>query len=362
MSPSRWDAIDGDARSAMIIREAKEIARRWVLEEGSRTPGFHGAFFTGSTNWLPDEAALPPSSDVDVTVVRNGADVTSKPGKFSYGGLILEVTHLPAEQVQSAQDVLGHFHLAGNFRTPNVILDPTGELTALQAAVSRDFATRGWVLARTEHARSIVSERLQDVDESQPLRGQALTCLMAAGVSTYVLLVAGLRNPTVRKRYLATRELLAEFGHLDLYPALLEALGCAEMGAERVAHHLGQLARVFDAASEIRDSPFYWASDLSAAARPIIIDGSQEMIDRGDHREALFWMAVTYGKCLMVLDHGGSADALERFEQGNRELLADLGLQSYPDCRRRITEVEGLLPRIQTVAEQIIAVHPEIKD
>ena len=346
----------------MIIREARELARQWVAEEGSRTPGFHGAFFTGSTTWLPDDAALPPSSDVDVTVVRTDADVTDKPGKFSYRGLILEVTHLPVEQVRSAQDVLGHFHLAGNFRTPNIISDPTGELTTLQTAVSRDFATRAWVRARTEHARSLASERLRDLDASQPLRGQGLSCLMAAGVSTYVLLVAGLRNPTVRKRYLATRELLAEFGHLDLYPGLLATVGCADLGAERVAHHLDRLAQAFDAASEIRDSPFYWASDLSAAARPIIIDGSQEMIDRGDHREALFWMAVTYGKCLMVLDHGGSGATLERFEQGNRELLADLGLRSYADCQRRIAEIEGLLPRIEKVAEQIIAAHPEIED
>jgi hypothetical protein len=57
--------------------------------------------------------------------------------------------------------------------------------------------------------------------------------LFATGVTTHVLLVAGLKNPTVRQRYVATRELLADYGRVDFYETLLELLGCAQMSRAR---------------------------------------------------------------------------------------------------------------------------------
>ncbi|MBI3971586.1 MAG: hypothetical protein HY332_09890 [Chloroflexi bacterium] len=70
------------------------------------------------------------------------------------------------------------------------------------------------------------------------------------GVTTYVLLAAGLKNPTVRKRYVAARELLAEYGRLDFHEPFLALLGCAEMDRERVEHHLGA-PRLWKVAEEI---------------------------------------------------------------------------------------------------------------
>jgi hypothetical protein len=47
---------------SMLVKHAKAVARQWVIEEASNVPGFHGAYFAGSTNWLPDDAALPAIS------------------------------------------------------------------------------------------------------------------------------------------------------------------------------------------------------------------------------------------------------------------------------------------------------------
>jgi hypothetical protein len=81
----------------MRVRHAKEIARRWVSETASSIPGFAGAFFHGSANWLPDEAALPATSDLDIMVVLDAPDPPIKPGKFGYQGVLLEVSYLPGE-------------------------------------------------------------------------------------------------------------------------------------------------------------------------------------------------------------------------------------------------------------------------
>src|SRR4051794_13261785 len=53
----------------MQVAQAKQVARAWVLDEGSRQPGFIGAYFAGSVNWLPGDAELAATSDLDVNLV-----------------------------------------------------------------------------------------------------------------------------------------------------------------------------------------------------------------------------------------------------------------------------------------------------
>lgn len=93
-------------------------------------------------------------------------------------------------------------------------------------------------------------------------------------VTTHVLLVAALRNPTVRLRYLAARDVLADYGQVGLYPELLRLLGCAQLTRQRVQQHLRELTRTFDAAAAVAKTPFFFSSDITALARPIAIDAT----------------------------------------------------------------------------------------
>jgi len=270
------------------------------------------------------------------------------------------VSYLSRGEVRSAEEVLGQYHLAGSLAGSSVIADPTGELTRLQREVAAGYPKRRWVRRRCEHVR----ERLLTafpLREEDPLPDQVVAWLFPAGITTHLLLVAALRNPTVRRRYVAAREVLAEYGHLDRYPALLDLLGCAGMDRERVEHHLTALEELFDLASRVVRTPFVFASDISAIARPIAIDGSRELIARGHHREALFWMVATACRCQTIL----AADApgeVARCAPAYRELLGDLGVSSFADLRRRKAEVEGLLPEVWAVAEAILAANPAIEE
>ena len=134
----------------MIVRLARDVARRWVLDHAAGEPGFQGAFYHGSIGWLPDDLVLPATSDVDVMVVSDDAERRVKPGKFRYRDVLLEVSFLPSEQAQSPEMILARPELAGSFRTPSVISDPSGRLTRLQEAVARDYARRRWVMERCE--------------------------------------------------------------------------------------------------------------------------------------------------------------------------------------------------------------------
>ena len=346
----------------VTIKEARERARQWVTDEASKEPGFHGAFVVGSVSWLPEEALLPSTSDVDVLVVRADPGPHGRLGKFIHRDLILEVSYVPRDLLQSPERILGDYHMAGSFRTPSILSDPSGELTRLMEAVSGDYAKRSWVRRRCEHARDKVLQRLEDLNESDPFHDQVLTWLFPTGVTTHVLLVAGLKNPTIRRRYVAVRELLADYGRSDFYETLLEPLGCARMTRDRAEHHLARLVDVFDAAREVLKTPFPFASDLSEVARPIAIDGSQELIDRGDHRGAVFWIVATYSRCQKALFHDAPAEMRDRFSPGYRALLGDLGIGSFADLRERRGEVERLLPRVWEVAEAVMAANPAIED
>jgi hypothetical protein len=135
----------------MRAKRAKDIARRWVIDNASQLPGFCGAFYHGSVTRLPGDAVLPPSSDLDIMVVLDDPPPV-KLGKFLYRDVLLEVSYISSDALGSPDQILGQAHVAGSFRDPSVIADPSGHLTRLQAAVSRDFCQRRWVRKRCKGA------------------------------------------------------------------------------------------------------------------------------------------------------------------------------------------------------------------
>jgi len=346
----------------MLVKDAKAAARHWVIEEAGNVPGFVSAYFAGSSGWLPDDAVLPPTSDLDVNVVYDRQNTTTGRGKFLHRDVLLEVTSLPFDQVQSPDRVLGDYHLAGGFRTSNIILDPSEQLSKIQAAVARDYARRYWVRRRCEHAASRVREQLAALKESDLFHDQVLGWIFPTGVMTHVLLVAGLQNPTVRRRYVAVRELLEEYGHLPFHETLLELVGCAHMNRSRTEQHLNALAEVFDATTAVAKTPFSFSSDLSEIARPIAIDGTRELIEHGLHREAVFWIVVTYSRCQKALSVDAPAALQQAFAPGYRQLLGDLGITSFADLQQRAEQVNLHLVQVWEVAEGIMAVNPGIAE
>jgi hypothetical protein len=347
---------------SVTVKHAKAVARQWVIEDASTAPGFAGAFLHGSINWLPDDAVLPATSDVDVMVVLAGSVPQVSSRKFIYRDVLLEVSYLSSDQLQSPERILGDYQLAGSFRAPGIILDPTGQLTRLQTTVSQNFAKRQWVRRRCEDARNKAQHDLQSLNGSRIFPDQALAWLFGAGKIAHIPLVAGLKNPTVRRRYVAVYELLRDYKHLDLHQSLLEVLGCAQMTRGQAEHHLAALANVFDAAQAFSKTPFPFTSDISAAARPIAIDGSRELIEGGYHREAIFWIAVTYSRCQKALYHDAPAHIQDRFTPGYRHLLSDLGIASFVDIQHRSEQTRGQLPRIWEAAEAILAANPAVED
>lgn len=203
----------------------------------------------------------------------------------------------------------------------------------------------------------IIEARLAALDPVAPLHQQVTGWLFATGGTAHLPLVAGLRNPTVRLRYPAARELLAGYGLDDRYRELIELLGCAELPGETVARWLDDLARTFDATAAVARTPFPFSADITPAARPIAIDGSRELIKRGDHHEAVFWIVATFARCHAIL--AIDAPDLQR-ELAPRFLAAVAGLGIRSPADRRAAQVRRYLPRAWQTAELVIAANPDV--
>ncbi|WP_446214888.1 hypothetical protein [Micromonospora sp. IBHARD004] len=325
----------------MRVGEARAVAVDWVREHARRDPGVRGAFFSGSTVGLPDEAVLPVSSDVDVVVVRD--EPAAKVGKFRRAGVLLEVTALTWDDLGSPEDVLGSWVFAPCFRTDTVVLDPTGRLAAVRDRVAAGFADPVWVRRRCAGVRRRVEDGLRVLDAAAPLHEQVLAWLFPTSVVALLPVVAGLRNPTVRRRYVLAGEVLAAHGLADRYPELLASLDGGGVGPERVRGQLAGLAATFDEAARVARTRFAFSADVSPAARAVVVDGGAELIAAGRHREAMFWIVVTYARCHAIL----AADAPERevaLRPAFEAAVADLGVLSAADRRRRADELLAALP------------------
>jgi hypothetical protein len=345
--------------TGVTAEHARRVARSWVREEASTSPEYRVAFIAGSVATLPDDAVVPPWSDTDVMVVLDG-DAPVKAGKFLRDGVLLEGTYLPRQSFGDPESILGSYHLAHAVATSQIVDDPNGWLAVVQQATRREFPRRHRVEQRCAVARASVENGLRSLTDAGSLAERAQSWVFPTGIMTHMLLAAGLRNPTVRRRYETTRDLLADHDLLSLHERLLDVLGCREMTPARVERHLVAVTALFDVAAPVTAPSYRFASDVTPISRPISIDGSRDMIRRGYHREAVFWLVVTASRALQKLAHGLGPEAAAPHAHVLRDLLADLGIVSHDDFLARRDQALALLPEVWRVAEELIHGDPRI--
>lgn len=344
----------------MLVKEAKLAAEEWVRREGSRLPGMLGAFLAGSVTTLPDGKPLPKSSDVDIIVVMEEPPPL-KTGKFRFRGVLLEVSYEAVERIRTPEAVLGDPHLAGGIRGMHIVADPSGHLRRLQDEVAGKYACRAWVRQRCRTASAAATERLQPLDGSAPLHERVTAWLFGTSLTALILLLAGLRPPTVRRRYAMVHDVLYEYGRPDFHEALLQLLGCSDWSRSLAERHLDAVAQAFDRAKCLPKGAFPFAADISDAARPVAIDGSRELIEQGFHREAVFWMVATYSRCQWIVHFNGPNEIGDRHCQGFLSMLSDLGISGTADLEARCRHVLAFLPRVIEMGDAVMAATPEIE-
>ncbi|RXZ01895.1 hypothetical protein [Fictibacillus sp. S7] len=346
----------------MKVGEARKNSAEWTNNFAESSDWVLGAYFSGSTIEMDNDENLPVGSDVDIVVVTTLQDPPMKLGKFLYKGTLLEVTYLSQEQLSSPEKVLSSYHLVGSFRVDTIIYDPHNVLQNLQRVVSTKLAQKKWVLTRCEDARKRVETGFNSISSKVPLHEQVMSFLFGSGVTTHILLVAALRNPTIRLRLVKAKEVLENYRLEGFYEELLELLGYSHFTPKRVEYHLNNLEKTFDVTVNVSRTPFFFSTDILKDSRLIVMEGSRELIKKGLHREAVFWIAVTFTRCHTILAADADADTQSSHLPAFHELLNELGISSHPDIIMKSRQVLDFLPGVWDTAERIIHENPEIID
>ena len=118
-------------------------------------------------------------------------------------------------------------------------------------------------------------------------------------------------------------------------------------------HVIDALETTFDAAASVGTTPFPWSSDVSPAARPIAIDASRALVARGDHREAVFWIAATFARCHGILAADAPATHVELLP-AFRALAADLGVPDGEALSARIARTRAYVDEVVELSEALI--------
>lgn len=351
----------------MHADDARQIAEEWVRQHAAPVSGFRGSFLTGSILTLAPDDRLPPSSDVDIKVVlasgqvaagrdRDGRGFTPQV-KFRHREVLLEVSYLDESELADAEAVARIDYLAAALHADSILADPTGRLNELQRSLAADYSSRSAIEKRIETRRTGIGTSLRARDRTTPWPDQVMRWLFPTTLTTHLVLAAALRPPTVRKRYVACRQVLIDHDRSGRHPDFLADLGCADLSRETIQRHLDRLADVYDPVGHMVRTRFFFSADLLPEARPVAIGGSQELIDAGLHREAVYWIMATFCRCQLQLladDALLARETAPSFDAAAAELL---GVGSIDDLDRRSEQTITFMDRATPLIAELVDHH-----
>ena len=281
---------------ARTIADAIAIATHWITTSGLP---FRSAFIGGSAAHADPHLTYNPASDIDCYLVVDDDPPAGKIGKITVPGVLLDVSWLPWDQLANAES---HAVLASLLRFGQVTHDQDGDLSRLQQGVIARFTSSEMVTMRLHDMRHRIYSGLAVNSSHLSQPEQVMNWLFPATLATHMPLVAACAPLTVRKRFLAAKQVMPPTD----YESLLDLYGFANAVPAEAQRWLNETRTLFDATTTVAaQSTRFWASDIHEEARAIAIGGSQHMIDSGHHREALYWIIATRVRCLTVLDDAG---------------------------------------------------------
>ena len=355
--------------------EARRAAEEWLHDEVPKHPEFVGAVLAGSTRRRDPAEPHPPGSDVDLFLYVD-TDVPSDilnprsrfaPRKLAYRGVVLEPSFHNARQLADPEAVLGDRNLAPLFTEPCILLDPSGRLAALAAVVTPAFLRR-------RHARRRLTQALEAATPNDSPFAIPDTPALRAPCWRYVafafsvmrcaqaVLIADQHYPTTRRSFVIAREILAAAGRDDLADELLRLLGSYGLRLPDVEALAAEAEHTYDVAVSVRHTPVPLEWNISTDARALERAAIRELIDAGQHREALFQLLLIRTAAQGIIENDGTESAREEARRGYRRLLSALGIDNDEALNARAQALRAFMPALRDICEALLARAPGLID
>jgi hypothetical protein len=85
-----------------------------------------------------------------------------------------------------------------------------------------------------------------------------------------------------------------------------------------------------------------------------VIEGSEEMIQSGHHREAMLWIAAMHWIAHQALQTDAPEEEKPRWQASLHRLFAELGMTSREDYLRRMDEAKSVAERVMERMEEVV--------
>jgi hypothetical protein len=346
----------------MNVSQAMKIAKEWVEENANPIPGFYGAFFYGSVANMPKDATYYTNKDVDIYIVmEDKKQVPFIQDKIIYKNVLLECVFHNAEELSSVNAVLSDPENAHNLFMGNIILDPKGLLRNLNQSILKEYNHKKWVKARCEREKEWVLNNIQEMSEERSSYGTFIKLWFSILYLAGLITVAHLRSPTVRRCLVLVKELLNSHEKPELHEDILKVFGSSLMSKNQVDLYLQICMQVYDRATEIRRTPFYGDFNIHSYLHPYVFDGAKEMIDEGNHREAVFWIAISHLLAYTAIINDGTEEEKQKYWSGLDDLLNGLGIGTPDDWQTRLQLAKNIVDKVFQFADEVLENNPNIK-
>jgi hypothetical protein len=359
--PETSPAGAGEQSAVLPVAAVITRVREWVDLHARHWPDFAGAYLWGGITALPPDAPFPLYRDVDVVVVMTTA-VHETTQEVFYQGLMLEVILQDLAAHRDVEAVLADPSRGPNLATTQILADPTGILVPLHQAVAANYRRRRWIQARCDAEKATAEQQLVAMRQLAPshtseerfwLLWQLLYALSG------LLAVAQLERPTTRRTLALLGELLDAHGRSDLHEAALTVWGSAHLSRSEVQTLLNQSVVAFDRSVEVYHTPTPYGFTIRPHLRPYLAEATQELIDAGQHREAMFWIMTLATESYLVLHNDAPDPEKPVFAAQLQTMFAALGLTSAETWAARVDAAERLAQELYRLADALVALHPE---
>ena len=362
------------AQRLRSVREVKSLVREWVAQQAVQWPDLRAAHLTGGITTLDDDDLFPAEKDVDLHLIFPDQSACLHTDAMplletQYAGLAIEAGLKPMTWYRSPQAVLGNPEIAYHLTRDTILFDPAGHLLGLQSDVRRAYADPGFVHERISWERRGQEGAFRLYEQMAETSGPAAALNIMGYTVTFAaaaLSVATLHPPRQGGRvFLHLRQALAQAERLDLYEAVLHALGLDTFDAPTVQYYLREASEQFDMALNLRESG-YWPESafgpfrhkLHRHLRPYFVRTCQDLLRQGWAREAMGWVLpyhLATSDALLAVTPASEHGWLSR-RQG--ELQHVLGLESIASREHAVSELRSIYRGIFSLAEELAAVIP----
>lgn len=348
----------------MTVGQVIERTKEWVGVQAEQLPGFLGAHLMGGITSLAADDTFPAYRDVDLHIIlQDDVDAPEENAEILYKGLMIEAGFRHQKDYCTPEVVLADPVIASHLAVSSVLCDPTGFFTRLHEAVAREYGRRKWVQARCEAEKR---EGFGVLERAAHMPDLISAWTLLKYSDTYVsgvLALACLKAITGRRSLLQMGRVLEACGRVDLHEKMLEIVGVAHLSREQVERFLRDATETFDIAVQVKRTPHHFGHKMYAHLRPYLVDGTQEMIREGYHREAAGWVIVYYASSIQIIQADAPSELTPHMRAKFEECMdRQIGLGGADAWKVRIERARAAFSEVFALADEIIACNPAIFD